>query len=180
MGITTVLTMTFLGLEARTDLPKVPYPTALDFFVFLSFAFIFATIIQFAVVHYFTKYGSGECYFSADELDSSSDEDSDDGHDDGNGSSRLQSVRINKKCSTVTSISGNGESSKIIEVIPLSVCSVPATPVKNNKTSWFDLNCFALDPEEEEETTFSAPSIDRPVSILYVMQNKILPNLGSC
>jgi hypothetical protein len=24
----------------------VPYPTALDFFVFLSFAFIFATIIQ--------------------------------------------------------------------------------------------------------------------------------------
>lgn len=38
--------MTFLGLEARTDLPKVPYPTALDFFVFLSFAFIFATIIQ--------------------------------------------------------------------------------------------------------------------------------------
>lgn len=45
-GITTVLTMTFLGLEARTDLPKVPYPTALDFFVFLSFGFIFATIIQ--------------------------------------------------------------------------------------------------------------------------------------
>jgi len=45
-GITTVLTMTFLGLEARTDLPKVAYPTALDFFVFLSFAFIFATIIQ--------------------------------------------------------------------------------------------------------------------------------------
>ncbi|BET02061.1 Neurotransmitter-gated ion-channel transmembrane region [Nesidiocoris tenuis] len=69
LGITTVLTMTFLGLEARTDLPKVPYPTALDFFVFLSFGFIFATIIQFAVVHYFTKYGSGECYFSSD-LDS--------------------------------------------------------------------------------------------------------------
>jgi len=49
LGITTVLTMTFLGLEARTDLPKVPYPTALDFFVFLSFGFIFATIIQ--VIH---------------------------------------------------------------------------------------------------------------------------------
>lgn len=46
IGVTTVLTMTFLGLEARTDLPKVSYPTALDFFVFLSFAFIFATIIQ--------------------------------------------------------------------------------------------------------------------------------------
>lgn len=68
--------MTFLGLEARTDLPKVPYPTALDFFVFLSFAFIFATIIQFAVVHYFTKYGYGECYFNSDldDSDSSSDD----------------------------------------------------------------------------------------------------------
>ncbi|CAG9835258.1 unnamed protein product [Diabrotica balteata] len=75
-GITTVLTMTFLGLEARTNLPKVPYPTALDFFVFLSFAFIFATIIQFAVVHYFTKYGSGECYFSFSSDSSSEDEDS--------------------------------------------------------------------------------------------------------
>ncbi|KAG8260785.1 Gamma-aminobutyric acid receptor subunit alpha-4, variant 2, partial [Homalodisca vitripennis] len=76
LGITTVLTMTFLGLESRTDLPKVPYPTALDFFVFLSFGFIFATIIQFALVHYFTKYGSGECYFSADfSSDSDSDED---------------------------------------------------------------------------------------------------------
>ncbi|XP_050504106.1 gamma-aminobutyric acid receptor alpha-like [Diabrotica virgifera virgifera] len=76
LGITTVLTMTFLGLEARTNLPKVPYPTALDFFVFLSFAFIFATIIQFAVVHYFTKYGSGECYFSFSSDSSSEDEDS--------------------------------------------------------------------------------------------------------
>lgn len=77
LGITTVLTMTFLGLEARTDLPKVSYPTALDFFVFLSFAFIFATILQFAIVHYFTKYGSGECYFNFYE-DSSESEGSED------------------------------------------------------------------------------------------------------
>jgi gamma-aminobutyric acid receptor subunit alpha len=69
--------MTFLGLEARTDLPKVSYPTALDFFVFLSFAFIFATILQFAIVHYFTKYGSGECYFNflEDSDESESEED---------------------------------------------------------------------------------------------------------
>jgi len=45
-GVMTILTMTFLGLDARTNLPKVPYPTALDFFVFLSFVFIFGTIIQ--------------------------------------------------------------------------------------------------------------------------------------
>ncbi|KAH1021967.1 hypothetical protein HUJ04_011447 [Dendroctonus ponderosae] len=77
LGITTVLTMTFLGLEARKDLPKVSYPTALDYFVFLSFSFIFATIIQFAVVHYFTKYGSGECYFSSDFSSDESDSDDD-------------------------------------------------------------------------------------------------------
>lgn len=45
-GVTTVLTMTFLGLEARTDLPQVGYPTALDYFVFISFMSIFATVAQ--------------------------------------------------------------------------------------------------------------------------------------
>ena len=45
-GVTTVLTMTFLGLEARTDLPQVSYPTALDYFVFISFIFIFSTVVQ--------------------------------------------------------------------------------------------------------------------------------------
>merc|ERR1719458_975844 len=62
LGITTVLTMTFLGLEARKDLPKVHYPTALDYFVFISFTYIFSTVVQFGVVHYFTKVGSGEYY----------------------------------------------------------------------------------------------------------------------
>ena len=81
-GVTTVLTMTFLGLEARTDLPQVAYPTALDYFVFTSFMFIFSTSVQvsnhvyvtndvtqmwhhslqFALVHYFTKLGAGEYY----------------------------------------------------------------------------------------------------------------------
>lgn len=56
--------MTFLGLETRNDLPKVSYMTALDYFVAITFAFIFATIVQFAVVHHFTKVGSGEFYFS--------------------------------------------------------------------------------------------------------------------
>ncbi|CAB4064290.1 GABRA [Lepeophtheirus salmonis] len=46
LGVTTVLTMTFLGLEARTDLPQVAYATALDYFVFISFIFIFSTVVQ--------------------------------------------------------------------------------------------------------------------------------------
>ncbi|XP_055593191.1 gamma-aminobutyric acid receptor alpha-like [Uranotaenia lowii] len=167
LGITTVLTMTFLGLEARTDLPKVPYPTALDFFVFLSFAFIFATIIQFAVVHYFTKYGSGECYFSADELTSSSDEDSDlecTGNGDG---SRLQSIKISsgsKRCSAVTSISGlGGIDSKVVEVIPLSMCSIPATPVRrSSKSSWADLSCFG-GGNSPDIPNFASSSFSTPV-----------------
>ncbi|KXJ75438.1 hypothetical protein RP20_CCG011730 [Aedes albopictus] len=167
LGITTVLTMTFLGLEARTDLPKVPYPTALDFFVFLSFAFIFATIIQFAVVHYFTKYGSGECYFSADELTSSSDEDSDCGGGGGGNANgdHLHSIKISsKRCSAVTSISGGGGTdSKVVEVIPLSVCSIPVTPVrKSSKTSWADLSCFG-NKNEDIPPSFASSSFSTPV-----------------
>ncbi|XP_037787749.1 gamma-aminobutyric acid receptor alpha-like [Penaeus monodon] len=77
LGITTVLTMTFLGLEARTDLPKVSYITALDLFVWISYGFIFATIIEFAFVHVFTKVGSGEVYLSHSSSEADSEEDPD-------------------------------------------------------------------------------------------------------
>ncbi|XP_011867697.1 PREDICTED: gamma-aminobutyric acid receptor alpha-like isoform X2 [Vollenhovia emeryi] len=126
LGITTVLTMTFLGLEARTDLPKVPYPTALDFFVFLSFAFIFATIIQFAVVHYFTKYGSGECYFSSDLSDTESSNEEEDV------TRRLiKSQPARRKSSASSTARGHGNRNlaingdSMIEVIPLSAISIP-------------------------------------------------------
>ncbi|XP_059487386.1 gamma-aminobutyric acid receptor alpha-like isoform X2 [Neocloeon triangulifer] len=111
LGITTVLTMTFLGLEARTDLPKVAYPTALDFFVFLSFAFIFATIIQFAVVHYFTKYGSGEVYFSS-EFNSDSDSSDSDAWDTDNAHSSQDDA-----------LSDYPNRDTCVEVIPLSAPS---------------------------------------------------------
>ena len=62
LGITTVLTMTFLGLEARKNLPEVPYATALDVFLFISYMYIILTVIQFGAVHHFTKLGSGEFY----------------------------------------------------------------------------------------------------------------------
>ncbi|XP_035212938.1 gamma-aminobutyric acid receptor alpha-like [Stegodyphus dumicola] len=76
LGVTTVLTMTFLGLECRNNLPKVPYCTALDYYVAISFGFIFATILQFAIVHHFTKVGSGEYYFptSSSQLPESEDD----------------------------------------------------------------------------------------------------------
>lgn len=58
----TFLTMTFLGLETRNDLPKVSYMTALDYFVAINFAFLFASFIEFAIVHWYTKIGTGD-YF---------------------------------------------------------------------------------------------------------------------
>ncbi|KAK2169069.1 hypothetical protein LSH36_12g07026 [Paralvinella palmiformis] len=79
LGITTVLTMAFLGIENRRDLPKVSYSTALDYFVAVCFAFVLATILQFAGVHFFTKHGSGEVYIIPE---SSSDDDDDDDDDD--------------------------------------------------------------------------------------------------
>ncbi|KDR19290.1 Gamma-aminobutyric acid receptor alpha-like [Zootermopsis nevadensis] len=145
LGITTVLTMTFLGLEARTDLPKVPYPTALDFFVFLSFAFIFATIIQFAVVHYFTKYGSGECYFSSD-LSSDS------------------SAFLN----TFSSLNGDtGTSSRLLEVIPLSACQITPSTITTSSSSssraahhpWSMSSCLGCTAGSETGT--EQESVDR-------------------
>lgn len=111
--------MTFLGLEARTDLPKVPYPTALDFFVFLSFVFIFATIIQFAVVHYFTKYGSGECYFSYSDLsDTESSNEEEDVRLMKNQSARRRSL------ASSTARSNFAINDSTVEVIPLSAISI--------------------------------------------------------
>ncbi|GAB0100716.1 Gamma-aminobutyric acid receptor alpha-like [Sergentomyia squamirostris] len=146
LGITTVLTMTFLGLEARTDLPKVPYPTALDFFVFLSFAFIFATILQFAVVHYFTKYGSGECYFSAEDFNSDSGSESEDE------TTPLKTTDDRRKQQSTVNVS-NG--ANMFEVIPLSLCSIPPTPTKATRRSFLEALCCRKAVEKDTIYTMS-------------------------
>uniref|UniRef100_A0A8D8QVM0 Gamma-aminobutyric acid receptor subunit alpha-6 n=3 Tax=Cacopsylla melanoneura TaxID=428564 RepID=A0A8D8QVM0_9HEMI len=70
LGITSVLTLSTISLDSRTDLPKVRYATALDWFLLMSFFYCIATILEFAAVHYFTKTGSGEIPFlvSSDEI----------------------------------------------------------------------------------------------------------------
>ncbi|KAH0811082.1 hypothetical protein MTP99_011533 [Tenebrio molitor] len=146
LGITTVLTMTFLGLEARTDLPKVPYPTALDFFVFLSFAFIFATIIQFAVVHYFTKYGSGECYFSSDFSSDSSSDDDDWIETKENAPAHVSGSPV---CKGSNFDSSNGGDPHFVEVIPLSACSIPVASMRRSSQPWSNLSCISRSQEEK-------------------------------
>jgi gamma-aminobutyric acid receptor subunit alpha len=115
--------MTFLGLEARTDLPKVSYPTALDFFVFLSFAFIFATILQYAFVHYFTKYGSGECYY--DFWDDSDDSDTDENF---------------SRISSLTQI----DSADAYGVIPLSRLEIKITQERSTARLWRSFKSFFM------------------------------------
>ncbi|XP_025087409.1 gamma-aminobutyric acid receptor alpha-like [Pomacea canaliculata] len=60
LGSMTMLTMTYLALDSRDDLPRVTYSTALDIYVLMCFFFVFATIVQFAAVHHYTKYGTAE------------------------------------------------------------------------------------------------------------------------
>lgn len=67
LGITTVLTLSTISLDSRTDLPKVRYATALDWFLLMSFFYCIATLLEFAGVHYFTKVGSGEVPLLADD-----------------------------------------------------------------------------------------------------------------
>ncbi|XP_043241098.1 gamma-aminobutyric acid receptor alpha-like [Amphibalanus amphitrite] len=60
LGITAVLTLSTISIDSRISLPKVSYATAMDWFLFASFAFVIATLLEFAGVHFFTKVGSGE------------------------------------------------------------------------------------------------------------------------
>lgn len=54
LGITTVLTMTTLSTVARNSLPRVSYVTALDLFVTVCFLFVFAAMIEYAMLNYYS------------------------------------------------------------------------------------------------------------------------------
>ena len=56
-GVTAVLTLSAISMDSRSDLPKVQYATALDWFIICSFLYCMASILEFAGVHYFTKVG---------------------------------------------------------------------------------------------------------------------------
>lgn len=50
-----MLTTCTLGLTGRAGIPKVAYSTALDIFLLMCFFFVFAAIVEYAGVNYFTK-----------------------------------------------------------------------------------------------------------------------------
>ncbi|XP_037073529.1 gamma-aminobutyric acid receptor subunit alpha-6-like [Pollicipes pollicipes] len=55
LGITTVLTMTTLGFGSRSSWPRVSYATALDWWVIMCFAFVFASMVEFATINFIEK-----------------------------------------------------------------------------------------------------------------------------
>ncbi|KAM9796163.1 gamma-aminobutyric acid receptor subunit gamma-3 [Syngnathus typhle] len=56
LGITTVLTMTTLSTVARTSLPRVSYVTAMDLFVTVCFLFVFAALMEYATLNYYSSW----------------------------------------------------------------------------------------------------------------------------
>ncbi|OXA53272.1 Gamma-aminobutyric acid receptor subunit alpha-4 [Folsomia candida] len=54
-GVTTVLSMTTLGFGGRSQMPRTSYATALDWFVILCFAFVFASMVEYAAINFMDK-----------------------------------------------------------------------------------------------------------------------------
>ncbi|CAB3401514.1 unnamed protein product [Caenorhabditis bovis] len=52
LGIMTVLSMSTIGFGLRTDLPKVSHSTALDIYILSCFGFLFAAMVEYAVINY--------------------------------------------------------------------------------------------------------------------------------
>ena len=60
IGSMTSLSMIILSIENRLLVKFVPYLTAIDYFVMISFIFVFASILQFIFVHQHTKLAYGD------------------------------------------------------------------------------------------------------------------------
>ncbi|KAK9401873.1 GABRG3: Gamma-aminobutyric acid type A receptor gamma3 subunit [Crotalus adamanteus] len=60
-GITTVLTMTTLSTIARNSLPRVSYVTAMDLFVTVCFLFVFAALMEYATLNYYSSCRKPHC-----------------------------------------------------------------------------------------------------------------------
>ncbi|XP_068759258.1 gamma-aminobutyric acid receptor subunit alpha-6-like isoform X1 [Montipora capricornis] len=54
LGITTILTIMFLLGSLNGNLPKVSYPKALDWYLLVSFSFVFFSLIECIIVYVFT------------------------------------------------------------------------------------------------------------------------------
>lgn len=63
VGVTTILTIVFLLGSANASLPRVSYAKAIDWYIMVSFAFIFAALFECMLVFHFrvdAKKGKGK------------------------------------------------------------------------------------------------------------------------
>ncbi|KAA0198218.1 hypothetical protein HAZT_HAZT002910 [Hyalella azteca] len=58
VGVTTMLAMVTLGFGDRSSYPEVAYPTALDYFVILCLAFLFAAILEWTCINYLERHAN--------------------------------------------------------------------------------------------------------------------------
>ncbi|XP_077868037.1 glycine receptor subunit alpha-3-like [Saccoglossus kowalevskii] len=58
LGITTVLTLTTQGSGVRSELPKVAYAKAIDIWMAACLVFVFAALVEFALVNYLNALGT--------------------------------------------------------------------------------------------------------------------------
>jgi len=56
LGITTILTIMFLLGSLNGNLPKVSYPKALDWYLLVSFSFVFFSLIEGMIVFLVAKW----------------------------------------------------------------------------------------------------------------------------
>uniref|UniRef100_A0A914WU10 Uncharacterized protein n=1 Tax=Plectus sambesii TaxID=2011161 RepID=A0A914WU10_9BILA len=52
LGIMTVLSMSTIGFGLKSDLPKVSHSTALDIYILACFGFVFAALVEYAVINF--------------------------------------------------------------------------------------------------------------------------------
>jgi len=55
LGITTILTIMFLLGSLNGNLPKVSYPKALDWYLLVSFSFVFLSLIECMIVYVYSS-----------------------------------------------------------------------------------------------------------------------------
>ena len=63
-----MLTTCTISITGREGIPKVSYSTALDIFLLMCFTFVFAALVEYAGVNYFTKSGNVENPVDEDEM----------------------------------------------------------------------------------------------------------------
>ncbi|VDM57829.1 unnamed protein product [Angiostrongylus costaricensis] len=60
MGITSVLTLVLITNDSKSDAPKVNIPTALDVYIWICYATLLVCMMEFTIVHYYTKFNTGD------------------------------------------------------------------------------------------------------------------------